>query len=164
MIEYVIYGKNNCTYCEKAKALLNQKNINFTYLVLGEHYSREDLLYMLPDAKTLPQIFVANGASSTYIGGFTELETSFKNEVEVLLNSGHTLEVTFTKTDGTERVMLCTRNPEVISEFYTTPESTGEKKERKQAEGVLAVFDLDKNSWRSFRLDSIIGYAIVEEI
>jgi len=58
------------------------------------------------------------------------------------------VEVTFTKKDGSERIMKCTLKEEYL------PEIVGA--ERKKNEESLAVFDLDKKDWRSFRWDSIV--------
>ncbi len=58
------------------------------------------------------------------------------------------LVVTFTKNNGENRVMNCTLRPEVL------PENTSKTK-RPENPDVLSVWDLDKNAWRSFRLDSI---------
>jgi hypothetical protein len=62
-------------------------------------------------------------------------------------------DITFTKVDGSKRSMLCTLMenllPEVKLEEPHVP--------RKQNDEVLAVWDLDQKSWRSFRLDSIIN-------
>ena len=57
------------------------------------------------------------------------------------------VEVTFTKKDGTERVMTCT-----LLEDYL-PETTGAG--RSAGSDALAVFDVDADGWRSFRWDSI---------
>ena len=57
------------------------------------------------------------------------------------------VEVTFTKKDGTERVMNCT-----LLEDYL-PETTGAG--RSASSDALAVFDVDADGWRSFRWDSI---------
>jgi len=57
------------------------------------------------------------------------------------------VEVTFTKKDGTERVMNCT-----LLEDYL-PETTGAG--RSAGSDALAVFDIDADGWRSFRWDSI---------
>ena len=57
------------------------------------------------------------------------------------------VEVTFTKKDGSERIMKCTLKEEYL------PEIVGA--ERKKNEESLAVFDLDMEDWRSFRWDSI---------
>lgn len=58
------------------------------------------------------------------------------------------VEVTFTKKDGTERVMNCT-----LLEDYLPPETTGAG--RSAGSDALAVFDVDADGWRSFRWDSI---------
>ena len=57
------------------------------------------------------------------------------------------VEVTFTKKDGTERVMNCT-----LLEDYL-PETTGAG--RPASSDALAVFDVDSDGWRSFRWDSV---------
>jgi len=62
------------------------------------------------------------------------------------------VEITFTKKDGTERVMSCTLKEDLMINIPS--ESTSEKK-RVVSEETLPVYDLEKESWRSFRLDSI---------
>lgn len=60
------------------------------------------------------------------------------------------VKVTFTKTDGSERVMNCTLQENVLPEI--------EKKtvrQKKVSDSTLPVFDLDKKEWRSFRYDSV---------
>jgi hypothetical protein len=57
------------------------------------------------------------------------------------------VEITFTKKDGTERVMNCT-----LLEDYL-PETTGAG--RPASSDALAVFDVDSDGWRSFRWDSV---------
>ena len=66
------------------------------------------------------------------------------------------VEVTFTKKDGTERIMKCTLQEEYL------PETVGG--ERKKNEDSLAVYDLDVEGWRSFRWDSVkrINFTIGE--
>ena len=59
--------------------------------------------------------------------------------------------VTFTKKDGTERVMKCTLDPK---ELPLQP-ITENKKERKQPENSIAVYDLEAKGWRSFVIKSI---------
>ena len=60
--------------------------------------------------------------------------------------------VTFTKADGTERKMYCTLMAEYLPEPAPLEES---HVPRKQNDEALAVWDLDKKAWRSFRLDSV---------
>ena len=61
--------------------------------------------------------------------------------------------VTFTKTDGFIREMYCTLRGDYISASQPLDESP--KIPRKENDAVLAVWDIDNNGWRSFRLDSI---------
>lgn len=74
---------------------------------------------------------------------------------ETLTNDLRTLiaQVKFTKADGTVRDMRCTLMPSLL------PEVTLEESHvpRKQNDEVLAVWDVDKQAWRSFRIDSIIN-------
>lgn len=67
MIE--IWGKPQCPFCDKAKALCEMRGYNYVYKSLGTDYTREELLETFPNARTVPQIIV-NG---TKIGGFSEL-------------------------------------------------------------------------------------------
>lgn len=59
--------------------------------------------------------------------------------------------VTFTKKDGTERVMKCTLNPDQLP---IIPVTEG-KKERKINTDTLTVYDVEYNGWRSFQLKSV---------
>lgn len=70
----VVWSKNNCPFCDRAKALLAQKGIEYEERKIGEGYSREDLLESVPNARTVPQIFL-NGK---LVGGFTELRQYFE--------------------------------------------------------------------------------------
>lgn len=61
--------------------------------------------------------------------------------------------VTFTKVDGTERVMKCTLEAEKLP----VVELKEDAKPRKQSDSTkaLRVFDLDKKEWRSFTVKNI---------
>ena len=63
--------------------------------------------------------------------------------------------ITFNKTDGFLREMYCT----LMSDYMPAPEPLDEspKIPRKENDNVLAVWDIDNNGWRSFRLDSIVN-------
>ena len=62
--------------------------------------------------------------------------------------------VTFTKKDGTERVMECTTNSELVPASPIV-EGAEPKSEKKPNEEVMPVYDLEAKGWRSFRWDSI---------
>lgn len=65
----VIWTKDVCPFCIRAKKLLTKNNITYEERVVGEKWSKQDLLKLLPEAKTVPQIFIDN----VHIGGYTEL-------------------------------------------------------------------------------------------
>ncbi|NBP02159.1 MAG: DUF2693 domain-containing protein [Proteobacteria bacterium] len=60
------------------------------------------------------------------------------------------MKVVFTKKDGSEREMKCTLKPELVVEYVKKTD-----KEKVVSEETCAVFDLEKQEWRSFRYDSI---------
>jgi len=62
--------------------------------------------------------------------------------------------VIFTKKDGTERKMLCT-----LSENKIPKEKSPTGSGKTQNGDALAVFDLEKEEWRSFRYDSIKSFS-----
>ena len=72
--------------------------------------------------------------------------------------------VTFIKKDGTERVMECTTNSDLIPVVEEKVHMTNtdnpvdfptSKKEKKINNDVMPVYDLEAKAWKSFRWDSI---------
>lgn len=61
--------------------------------------------------------------------------------------------ITFTKVDGTERVMKCTLEPAKLPPVVIKEDA----KPRKQSESTkaLRVFDIEKNEWRSFTIKNV---------
>ena len=84
----------------------------------------------------------------------------FKKWLRSHLNYGP-VTVTFTKKDGSERVMECTTNtslvPQIVHETNTDNpiDFPAPKKERKVNEDIMPVYDLESKAWKSFRWDSI---------
>jgi glutaredoxin len=66
----IVWSKYNCPYCDQAKALLKQKGIQIEERKIGDGYTKEELMEAVPDARTVPKIFV----DEQLIGGFTELK------------------------------------------------------------------------------------------
>lgn len=66
----VIWSKYSCPYCEQAKALLTQKGYEIEERKIGDGYTKEELLEAVPNARTVPQIFLGE----EYVGGFNELK------------------------------------------------------------------------------------------
>lgn len=59
--------------------------------------------------------------------------------------------VTFTKADGTERVMNCTLEEDKLPKV----EIKEGAKPRKESTTSMRVFDLDKKEWRSFTIKNV---------
>ena len=72
----IVWSKDNCPYCVQAKALLNQKGIEFEERKIGDGWTKEQLLEAVPNARTVPQIFL----DGELVGGFTDLRAKFLAE------------------------------------------------------------------------------------
>lgn len=64
------------------------------------------------------------------------------------LQSGKT-EIFFKKVNGSIRHMICTLNPTLAPKVLLA-------KEESSSQEVIAVWDLEKHGWRSFRADSVL--------
>lgn len=69
----IVWSKYHCPYCDQAKKLLNSKGIEFEERKIGDGWTKEELLEHVPNARTVPQIFL----DDRLIGGFTELKEYF---------------------------------------------------------------------------------------
>lgn len=67
------------------------------------------------------------------------------------------VQVKFTKVDGTERTMNCT-----LIEEYITPHEKKTDRIKTNKDGLVSVWDIDNNGWRSFKFENLISYAYVE--
>ena len=74
----------------------------------------------------------------------------FFNRIKEILHTQE-LKITFTKKDGTERVMRCTLETNKLP----VQESTETNTTRKVSTETMAVFDLDAQGWRSFTKKSV---------
>lgn len=83
MNNVVIYSKENCVYCTKAKRFLDEKNISYTVEMMDNRPEELAKLKQETGHMTVPQIFI-NG---TFIGGYTDLvEADTNGELAKLLN------------------------------------------------------------------------------
>jgi hypothetical protein len=80
-----------------------------------------------------------------------------KREALVKSLQKNIMSVIFTKKNGEERTMHCTLNETLL------PETTGDSEKKENLE-VLAVWDVDIDAWRSFRLDSIKDLKVIEGV
>ena len=77
----------------------------------------------------------------------------WRNNVETLLKQGNG-KFHFQKVNGELRDMYCTLNPNVLPESGNTePASQGKP-------GILTVFDIEKEAWRSMRYENVISFKL----
>ena len=91
-----------------------------------------------------------SGTAGTWYQDAVEDErTAFRDWTRGLLHERE-VNLTFTKADGTLRTMKCTLN-----EGLGAPTPINTTTERKVNEAACAVWDCEKDEWRSFRWDRI---------
>jgi glutaredoxin len=76
MDQAVIWSRANCRYCDMAKQLLESRGIAYQEKKIGAGYTKEDLLEVVPNALSVPQIFL----NDQLIGGYKELNTYMEKQ------------------------------------------------------------------------------------
>ena len=71
----IVWSKDNCGQCLQAKNMLLLRGIEFEERKIGDGWTKEQLLESVPDARSVPQIFL----NDEYVGGFTELKDRLQN-------------------------------------------------------------------------------------
>ena len=70
----IVWSKDACPFCVQAKALLEARGIEYEERNVSTDWTREQLLEAVPNARTLPQIFL----DDRHIGGFTDLRSHLR--------------------------------------------------------------------------------------
>ena len=70
----VVWSKPACPFCVKAKNLLKNKGIEYEEKNIAEGYNIQALLELVPNAKTMPQIWL----DGEHLGGYDQLEAKLK--------------------------------------------------------------------------------------
>ena len=65
----IVYTKDLCGYCDAAKDVLRNMNVRFDEAKVGTDVTREELLEVAPNAKTVPQIII----HGHLVGGYDDL-------------------------------------------------------------------------------------------
>ncbi len=79
-MKVIVYSKPNCQFCDKAKALLTQLEIEYTEKVVTKDISLEELFEELgKSVRTIPQIVI----DKNHIGGFNELREYFVDKGKI---------------------------------------------------------------------------------
>jgi len=68
-MKVIVWSKYNCPFCVRAKHALTEKGLEYEERIIGEDWSKEQLLEMVPDARSVPQIII----DEKVIGGYTEM-------------------------------------------------------------------------------------------
>ena len=84
--EILIYSSYNCGYCDRAKKLLEEKNISYREInIQDDPAEREAMLKKANGRRTVPQIFI----NEVHIGGFQELhKIVIEGNLEKYLSNG----------------------------------------------------------------------------
>lgn len=74
MTKAIVWSKDYCPYCVNAKKLLDIKGIAYEERNISNGiWTKEQLLESVPDARTVPQIFI----DGKLIGGYDQLKNYF---------------------------------------------------------------------------------------
>jgi len=83
MSNIIVYSKQVCPYCVRAKALLKRKGADFKEIMVVDEETRDEMLAKSNGMMTVPQIFIGD----FHVGGYNELEKlNKKGELDELLN------------------------------------------------------------------------------
>ena len=78
MTRAIVWSKDYCPYCVRAKALLDSKGIVYEERNISQgKWTKEQLLEAVPEARTVPQIFL----DGELIGGYDQLKEYF-NQID----------------------------------------------------------------------------------
>jgi len=79
-MKVIVYTKDNCPYCVKAKQLLSIKNVDYNEVVIGQDIVREDFMSLFPDVRTVPLIII----DDEKVGGYEQLREYIDNQPKFL--------------------------------------------------------------------------------
>ena len=83
-----------------------------------------------------------------------QIET--KTEFFKALLKNEVVKIGFKKVDGTESEMICTLIESKL------PASTSNKKIEMKSTDTVRTFSIDRNGWRSFKVDNVTFYEILK--
>lgn len=83
MAKVIMYSSASCSYCVRAKMLLDQKDVDYQEIRVDQNPSKREEMIKLSGRQTVPQIFINN----QHIGGFDDMwALEQKGELDKLLN------------------------------------------------------------------------------
>ena len=79
----IIYTGNRCAYCNAAKRLLDNKEVEYTEVNVDENPSLREEMVLRTQRQTVPQIFI----DDEHVGGFDDLsELNHAGKLDDLLS------------------------------------------------------------------------------
>ena len=76
MTETIVWSKDNCPYCVQAKKMLEASGLVYEERNISSgKWTKEQLLEAVPNAKTVPQIYV----HGEYVGGYDGLQKYYED-------------------------------------------------------------------------------------
>lgn len=68
----IVWSQTNCQYCNLVKKLLEMKGLTYQERLIGMdegNWTKEALYKAVPDARSVPQVFI----KGQYVGGYKEV-------------------------------------------------------------------------------------------
>ena len=162
---YIMYTRGDCSQCEAAKRYLNENGVEYKEVYLLTETDIKEIKSFLPKEiasgqVALPLVF---DDKHNYIGGRVEMIRDHQHKLYNVFDktslfnllSGHVCTVVFEKVNGDMRKMKCTLMESSLPEGHTASNSTG-------SENFLAVYDLENDGWRGFRVDSVKSITVMD--
>jgi glutaredoxin len=71
----VIYSKDNCPWCDRAKELMYSKNVEYREIKIGRDITRNEFMEQFPNVRTVPYIII----NEEVTGGYDVLLSHFNS-------------------------------------------------------------------------------------
>tara|TARA_B100000282_G_scaffold279651_1_gene240179 strand:- start:304 stop:2868 length:2565 start_codon:yes stop_codon:yes gene_type:complete len=110
--KFIIYSKDNCKFCEYAKKIISNMNVDYDIVLLNDKKDRIKLYNTIDDKEgilvdTMPQIYY----NDEYVGGFNEFDKFIKPEYN------------YNKLKEITKVLTHNLNNIIDYNYYPTPET-----------------------------------------
>lgn len=77
---YIIYGKKQCGYCQRAITLLRSRGFDFTYHSMDTKLTQLMELSTIYNWRTVPLIIKIESEEEHFVGGYDDLVKTIENK------------------------------------------------------------------------------------
>ena len=105
---------------------------------------------------------LVSSESEIISSAYYEMNAENKQRSLKILLQYNICEVRFKKIDGSIRTMPCTLRRDKLPVQESILESSEPKRTKANNPNVLSVYCLDRQEWRSFRLDNVISVKLLQ--